>query len=83
MEAYSSPLKLVKSIEYPLTVQVAVSKCFDYSGLALITPTDLIFSPLDSEYFFKPTTNYSPIIVSKAISISSDSLPNSLSLTHP
>ena len=73
---YSSPLKLTKSISKPLSLHVAVSKCLDFSGLTFITPWPLISSPYCFIYSYNKLTNCSPIILSKAISISCESNPS-------
>jgi len=57
----------------------AVSKCLLASGFAFMVPCDL---ESGMNYYIN-LANYSPVMLSKAISISSLSFPSILSLTHP
>ena len=81
--AYSSDLKFTKSIHSPRIFIRAVSRCFDWSGLDMMTATLCFSCPWLSRYAFTRSANSFPIILSSAISISNDSLPMSLSLTQP
>ena len=81
--AYDSERKFTKSNHTSRTFIVAVSRCFDCSGFDCITPTPLISSPLLVKYSFTFAANSAPKHLSKATSISFDSNPSNLSLTHP
>lgn len=77
---YSSALRFTKSINLSCTLIAAVSKCFECSASFFITPNFTYPGYKLSLIIF---ANSCPIISSKAISISSDSSPISLSRTHP
>jgi hypothetical protein len=71
---YFSDRRLTKSIACPCILAVAVYKCLLNSGLNLVTPKLDIFYYLFYEYAFICLTNYSPFILSNAISMSCDYL---------
>lgn len=67
----------------PIRFAVAVSKCFDWLGLDLIMATFCDTPFFSRRYSFSTSVNSLPVRVSMAMSMSSLSLPNSLSRTQP
>lgn len=75
LSVYSSALKFTKSMGMSSIFIIAVSKCFDWSGLLWITLKLLLHTPILSLYLTINSANSLPMQLSRAISISSLSLP--------
>ena len=80
---YVSERRFTKSISKPQTFTVAVSRCFDWSGLAMMRPILLFGIPRESRWSFTASANWIPETLSSAMSTSWDGFPRSLSRTHP
>jgi hypothetical protein len=82
-DAYSSERRFTKSTKRPSTFTVAVSKCFDCSGFASMTPIlDVGSCSVVVRNWFRYVANCTPVCVSSAMSTSWHSLPSSCS-TQP